>query len=118
MKIRILKKSDGSVAIVHPAPKSRRPDETEEEWFLRVADKSTPNGIAYEDVPNEKLPATREYRGAWEWDGIHKQFKVNSVKKKAIDDAKKNKEDEKQSAIAKLENLGLTVEELKTLLKT
>jgi len=65
MKVRILYNQDGTIAVIHPAPKSRREDETESEWLKRVFDKATPEGAEYEDVDKSKLPQSREFRHAW-----------------------------------------------------
>ena len=38
-KIRVVYKPDKTVAIIYPAPKSRKSDETEEQWLERVFSK-------------------------------------------------------------------------------
>lgn len=65
MKVRILHNSDGTVSIIHPAPKSKREDETEEQWLERVFAKMTPEGVTYEDIDSSELPDDRDFRGAW-----------------------------------------------------
>lgn len=65
MKIRILYNKDNTVSVIHPAPKSRRPDETEPQWLKRVFDKATPKDVEYKDMDESKLPQSREHREAW-----------------------------------------------------
>lgn len=65
-KVRVLYHSDKTVSIIYPAPKSKRENETVDQWLKRVFDKATPNGIEYDDIDNLELPQTRENREAWE----------------------------------------------------
>jgi len=85
MKKRIVYKRDETIAIIHPAPNSRRQVidqetgqptgqmEPEQEWLDRVFDKAMQNpklaGSDFEDVDEaqlqQKLPASREFRDAW-----------------------------------------------------
>ena len=69
MKVRVVYKDDGSVAVIHPAPKSRRPDESEEDWLERVFTKAMKDGgfldCKHDDLDESALPS-REYRDAWE----------------------------------------------------
>ena len=86
-KVRIIYKPDGSVGIIHPAPKSKRKDETEEQWLKRVFDKATPEDVEYEDVEDSKIPQDREFRDAWigkKGEGIS----IDEVKKQEIINAK------------------------------
>jgi len=88
---RIIKRDDGGVSVVSPAPKSRRvlfEDETfcsidrlpvkldqldpetytlepEAEWLERVFSKATPDGAEYADVSASEIPSDRTFRGAW-----------------------------------------------------
>ena len=90
MKVRVLYKDNGSVAVIHPAPKSRRKDESEVDWLNRVLGKATPEGIDFEDMDDSQLPS-REDRNAW----TKKQgggVKVNTVKAKAIKDEVKRQD--------------------------
>lgn len=67
-RIRIVYKPDGTVAVIHPAPKSRNPEETEDQWVERVCLKVMKKGgmvdLEYDDTDSSKLPS-REYRDAW-----------------------------------------------------
>ena len=66
MKVRILHNSDGTVSVFHPASKSRREDETEEQWVERVFTKATPDGVEYKDIDLDDEPlCDRDFRGAW-----------------------------------------------------
>ena len=69
MKVRIIYQNDGTVTIVHPAPKSKSPLETEDEWLLRVfTDTMEQNGwvgLDYKDVDESELPERDEDRNAW-----------------------------------------------------
>ncbi len=115
-KIRVLEKLDGSVGIIYPAPKSRRLDETEEDWLERVFTKCNPQGLDFEDIDTSDLPSDREDRGAWKLDRNSKKVKVDSVKKQQLDDAKQAKKDLKDSAENKLKTgQPLTDEDLKAL---
>ncbi len=114
-KVRIISHSDGGIAIIHPAPKSRRENEGEEEWLRRVFDKATPDGASYEDIDESEIPATREDRDAWELkDG---KIEVNQAKKQQFDEDKQNKKNTKASAVSKLKVLGLTQEEVSNIIK-
>jgi len=107
MKNRILYKADETVAIIIPAPKSKRENETENEWLERVFTKASKNitYIEFEDVEESALPS-REHRNAWRG---NKQngLKVDSFEKSKIDDAKAIK-----ILINKKKN-SLAIEELK-----
>ena len=99
-KVRIVHKPDKSVAIIYPAPKSRRKDETEQQWLERVFVKAMiPHfiGFPYDDIDSSELPQTREYRNAWEFDNVEKKVKINQVKKDAIDVEKADKAADKQA---------------------
>jgi hypothetical protein len=74
--------------VIHPAPKSRCVDETEEAWLERVFSKSTPKNAVYVDMDESKLP-DRIFRDAWEID--KNKIVVNQDKKQAILDATINK---------------------------
>jgi len=87
--VRILYNKNGTISIIHPAPKSRRPDETEADWLKRVFDKATPEGVEYEDVEKSELPQSREFRNAWtgkKGNGIS----IDEVKKQEIINAARN----------------------------
>ena len=67
-KVRVVYRADGGISVIHPAPNSRREDETEAEWFERVFSKSMHDeleGCDYDDVNTSNLPQTRKYREAW-----------------------------------------------------
>lgn len=65
MKVRILYNKNGSISVFYPARKSKRPEETEEQWYKRVADKSTPEGVEYDDVDSSEIPTDRSKRNCW-----------------------------------------------------
>ena len=76
MKARIIYREDGRVSIIHPAPKSRRQDETEAQWLERVFSKATPEGAEFRDVDTDKEDLSdRTFRNAW----------VKGVNGKAVD---------------------------------
>jgi hypothetical protein len=61
---------DGSVRIVHPAPKSRLPDEPEADWYARVMARTeeadpTLRGLPFHDGDTADLPADRTDRAKW-----------------------------------------------------
>lgn len=80
---RILYNEDGTVSVIHPAPKSKRSGETEQQWLKRVFDKATPSGINYEDVPKENIPIDRTFRQAWTGEK-GKGIIINEVKKQQL----------------------------------
>jgi len=86
---RILYNLDGTISVIHPAPKSRQKDETEAEWLKRVFDKATPEGVEYEDVEGSKIPQDREFRGAWTGKK-GKGISIDKVKKREMINAKTN----------------------------
>lgn len=68
MKVRVIYKPDKSVSIIYPAPKSKRPNETEKQWLKRVFTKSMQSnlqGLPYDDIDASELPQSREDRDAW-----------------------------------------------------
>lgn len=90
MIVRIVYKSDNTIVVIHPAPKSKEIGETEEQWLDRVFTRTMKaNGYDeydYEDVDISLLPS-REYRNAWEGEK-GKGITINEVKKQAIIDEK------------------------------
>lgn len=116
MICRVLKRSDGGVSIIHPAPKSRKSNETEAEWLDRVLTKATPPGVNFEDIDSSDLPKDRDDRHAWEFDSNSKKVKVNQAKKQAKDQEKAAKEQLKESAKNKIKaSAGLSDEEIEAL---
>jgi len=78
--VRVICKPDGSISVIHPALKSKKANEIEQEWLKRIFDKATPKGLEYKDIDSSQLPQSREDRMAWEWDKEGKKVKVNQVK--------------------------------------
>lgn len=115
-KVRVIYKPDKTVSVVYPAPKSRRPDESEEEWLERVFSKAISHpdfkDLPFDDLDHTELPS-REDRDAWEGEK-GKGVKVNQVKAEAIKQEKEKKrliEEEKkrileEQAIANLKKAG------------
>ena len=67
MKVRVVYKVDKTLAVIYPAAKSKRPDETEEEWLERVFTKAMQGelaGLPYDDIDDSELPS-REDRQFW-----------------------------------------------------
>jgi hypothetical protein len=64
-------------------------------------------------VDNSELPDDNEYFNAWEL--VDNKVVVNQIKKQAIIDAKQTVIDTKVSALIKLAALGLTEDEVKSL---
>ena len=90
MKVRILINPDKSISVIHPAPKSKRENETEEQWLERVFNKATPEGVEFEDIDKSELPENREERVGWEKEK-GKPITINKIK---ADKWKKDREDE------------------------
>ena len=105
MKVRIIYKEDKSFSVIHPAPKSKREDETEEQWLERALNKATPQGAEYDDIEQSELPQTREDRAGWEKEK-GKPIQINRVKadkfKHDRDDALAVQEEIKQMARERL----------------
>lgn len=118
MKCRVVYKLDKTVAVIHPVPKSKRLDETEEQWLKRVFDKPIQPqyndsgqqvnplyGCPYDDTDNSKLPS-REDRDAWEGEK-GKGIIINQEKAKEIRDKReleiKIQEKIREMAIKELE---------------
>ena len=94
MKVRIVYKPDKSVSIIHPAPKSRKPDETEKQWLKRVFDKAMQGELKelpYDDIDDSYLPQDREDRMAWEGEK-GKGVTINQIKAKELKDAQEKAE--------------------------
>ncbi len=85
--VRVVSRTDGSVAVIYPALKSRRPKETESQWLDRVFTRSMsqiPGVVSYRDMDSSELPTDRTHRNAWE-KGDDGEIKVNQGKAKDID---------------------------------
>ena len=113
-KVRVIKKFNGGVSIIHPAPKSKRLDETEEQWLDRVFTKCTPQGASYEDIDSSALPSRKD-RDSWVWNNNSKKVEIDSVKKDKIVAKKAEKELTKISVRNKLKGLNLTNKEIDAL---
>jgi len=105
MKVRILYNADG-VSIIHPAPKSKRKEETEEQWFERVFSKATPDGAEYDDIDESELPQDREDRNAWKG-SKGKGVSIDLVK------AAKNRADKEAKEKIKTKIRDLAIKDLK-----
>ena len=105
MKCRVIYNPDG-VSVIYPASKSKREDETEEQWLARVFAKATPEGAEYDDIDESELPQDREDRNAWKG-SKGKGVSIDLVK------AAKNKAD--KEAKEKIQNKirDLAIEDLK-----
>lgn len=95
MKVRVVYKPDKSVAVIHPAPKSRKPEESEIQWLERVFNKAMQqgklNGLPFDDIDSSELPPDKEDREAWEGRkgaGVY----INQTKAKEQKDAKELEE--------------------------
>lgn len=72
----------GALCVVIPAPAGRRDGELESDWLARIALRSVPAGVSSRIVERVELPASREYRDAWEDSGS--QVRVNMPKARLI----------------------------------
>ena len=95
---------DGTIIVIHPAPKSRMKFESENDWlnriFTRIMEKSPDLiGRDFDDVDSTTLPS-REFRNAWRGskgqpiriDAIEKAKIINE--KLIIDEIEKSKRDQ------------------------
>jgi len=86
-KVRVLYRPDGGVSLGFAAPKSRRINEPEDEWLLRVFDRMTPEGWEYDDMDESELPEDWSTQSAWEGSKstgiVVKKSKVDKVKKES-----------------------------------
>ena len=62
---RVYERADGTVAVVHPAPKSRRTGESEKDWYARVMAKAAETnpelaGLPFHDCDAVDLPARKD----------------------------------------------------------
>ena len=108
MKVIVIKRPDGGISIMPINPESKKPDETNEEWYARSAEggmRGELAGLPWEVVDKSELPPSREERNAWEKEK-DKPIKINKAKSDEIKIAKEMKkvtEDEKrQKAIDNL----------------
>lgn len=98
MKVMISYRPDKSVLVTTPAIKSKRLNETEEQWLDRVFEKArSPQydkkgnqvnmiyGLPYDIVEHTELPQTREDREGWEGEK-GKGITINAEKSKAYKD--------------------------------
>ncbi len=69
MKCRIVYKPDGTVSVIHPVSKARKPKETEAAFLKRVFGKAVKGteleGLPYDDVEPSSLPQDRKDRDKW-----------------------------------------------------
>ena len=110
MKVRVLYNNDSTVSVIHPAPKSRREDESEADWLKRVFDKATPKAAEYDDIEASELPQNREDRAAWE--GMKGQGVYVNTKKAQILRDIKLQENEIKLRIAEIQRVQ-AIKELK-----
>lgn len=93
MKVRVVYRQDKTIAVIHPAPKSKRPDETEGEWLERAFAKAVQGklaGLPYDDIDDSELPP-RDARDAWEGEK-GRGISVNAIKAKQIKQERKKPE--------------------------
>ena len=111
-KVRVVYRADGTVAVIHAAPKSRLPNETENQWYTRAFNDGMRGSLAnlpYDDVDSSTLP-DRTDRDCWEGEK-GKPIKINAAKKAA----KEKKKTDKVAAVNKLKGLGLSDDEIEAL---
>ena len=87
---RVAYKQDKSVAVIYPAPKSRKEKELESEWLDRVFGKAMQgdlSGLPYDDIDVLELPQSREDRDAWIGEK-GKGISIDVEKAKAIKDSR------------------------------
>ena len=104
-KVRVIYRPDGDVTVIHPV-RSKRPNETDDEYYEQVFTKSMQGalaGLPYDDIDKSELPPDRTDRNGWERHASGKGIHVNKAKA----DQKKNEEKQKLRG-KKLEALGLT----------
>lgn len=112
MKVRVVYKADKSVSVIHPAPRSRRPNETEDEWLERVFSMAMVgelNGLPYDDVETSELPVDRRDRNAWEGEkgkGISVNYTKAQQLRKEVEEEEKILEKLREMAIKELEREG------------
>ncbi len=91
--VRVVYKPDGSVVVLHAAPKSQRPGENEAQWLDRVFDRmmrvSGLAGLLYDDINSSDLPG-RADRNAWEG-SQGKPVKINTKKANELRQKKESK---------------------------
>src|SRR5690606_22192825 len=79
MKLIVYTRPDGGVSVIHPAPKARREDETEEQFLERIRRKRVPadatNVLVCEDVPRD-----RDFREAWECRGASVEVNIGKAR--------------------------------------
>jgi len=82
-KVRMVSHPDKAISIIHPAPNSKRPDETDEQWQERVFDKAMQGdlrGLPFKDIDISLLPKDRTERNRWEFDVAAEKIIVNPNK--------------------------------------
>lgn len=94
MKKGIFYLPDKSVVVRTFAPKSKRPNETEEQWMERLMKRNPPSSSS-EIIDSSKLPQSRENRNAWEGKK-GKKITINPTKVEAINRKKQVVEKEKE----------------------
>jgi len=109
----VVRKADNTVAVIYPVKNAPL-----DEIYQEATGNTDLEGLLYVIMDDSKLPS-RDDRNFWEWDGssVEKKVKVNNIKKQATKDAETKKEQDKVNAKSKLKALGLTDDEINTLIK-
>ena len=91
---RVFYKPDGTVSVLHPAPKARRPNETDEDFLDRIAQKAVVGteleGLDYDDIEPAELPPRKD-RDKWRGEkgqGVHvdESIVTKAEKRQALED--------------------------------
>jgi len=115
-KVRVVYRGDKTIAIIHPAPKSRRPKEPENEWLERVFTRAMQQdegliGRPYDDIDASELPQDRTYRGLWRGE------KGNGIRI-AMEEKEAWEESLKTPAQKEMEDLKFRLTQLENLIST
>ena len=114
MLVRVLKRLDGGVSVIRPAPKTQKDGESPSQWFDRICKKANPDDLPYVDIDDGELPS-REDRDAWEVDNVTAKVRINLQKAKTLKEEKLIKDEmaviddteKRQKAIDSLKTKGL-----------
>ena len=83
----VFTRADGGLSVLGPAPRARRPDESEEAFLARIIAKDVPkDATGVRIISVSEIPADRTFRNAWTDTGVigHDMGKCREIVRDAI----------------------------------
>ena len=122
MKVKVVECKDGNVSVIYPVFKSKREDETEDQWLKRVFDKAMKENenidelnCKHKTIEHTKLPQSREHRSAWKFHSTKgvtidtKKIAEIDARRKALDELRAEEKAEREAKLQEKINKRLGV---------